>query len=94
MQELKMGVASAEEETQAVMKVYSKEDYSVVNRFESKWVLCEGYMINDVWYNSLGDMFWFDVVIISTYANLLPFKSKLLNMWNCLSPSLINNQSG
>lgn len=36
MQELKMGVASAEEETQAVMKVYSKEDYSVVNRFESK----------------------------------------------------------
>lgn len=31
-----MGVASAEEETQAVMKVYSKEDYSVVNRFESK----------------------------------------------------------
>lgn len=39
MQELKMGVASAEEETQAVMKVYSKEDYSVVNRFESKCVL-------------------------------------------------------
>lgn len=36
MQELKMGVASAEEETQAVMKVFSKEDYSVVNRFESK----------------------------------------------------------
>ncbi|KAK7882381.1 hypothetical protein WMY93_028555 [Mugilogobius chulae] len=35
MQELKMGIASAEEETQAVMKVYSKEDYSVVNRFES-----------------------------------------------------------
>ncbi|XP_051563854.1 E3 ubiquitin-protein ligase MYCBP2 isoform X5 [Myxocyprinus asiaticus] len=35
MQELKMGVANAEEETQAVMKVYSKEDYSVVNRFES-----------------------------------------------------------
>ncbi|XP_064883646.1 E3 ubiquitin-protein ligase MYCBP2 isoform X5 [Oncorhynchus nerka] len=35
MQELKMGVASIEEETQAVMKVYSKEDYSVVNRFES-----------------------------------------------------------
>lgn len=32
-----MGVASAEEETQAVMKVYSKEDYSVVNRFESEW---------------------------------------------------------
>lgn len=31
-----MGVTSAEEETQAVMKVYSKEDYSVVNRFESK----------------------------------------------------------
>lgn len=49
MQELKMGVASAEEETQAVMKVYSKEDYSVVNRFESKWVLCAGYMLNDVW---------------------------------------------
>lgn len=49
MQELKMGVASAEEETQAVMKVYSKEDYSVVNRFESKWVLCTGYMVNDVW---------------------------------------------
>lgn len=39
MQELKMGVASAEEETQAVMKVYSKEDYSVVNRFESKCLL-------------------------------------------------------
>lgn len=37
MQELKMGVASAEEETQAVMKVYSKEDYSVVNRFESEF---------------------------------------------------------
>lgn len=36
MQELKMGVANAEEETQAVMKVFSKEDYSVVNRFESK----------------------------------------------------------
>uniref|UniRef100_A0A4W5M9H3 RCR-type E3 ubiquitin transferase n=1 Tax=Hucho hucho TaxID=62062 RepID=A0A4W5M9H3_9TELE len=35
MQELKMGVASTEEETQTVMKVYSKEDYSVVNRFES-----------------------------------------------------------
>ncbi|XP_031649241.1 E3 ubiquitin-protein ligase MYCBP2 isoform X10 [Oncorhynchus kisutch] len=35
MQELKMGVTSTEEETQAVMKVYSKEDYSVVNRFES-----------------------------------------------------------
>lgn len=39
MQELKMGVASAEEETQAVMKVYSKEDYSVVNRFESEYRL-------------------------------------------------------
>lgn len=49
MQELKMGVASAEEETQAVMKVYSKEDYSVVNRFESKWVLFTGYILNDVW---------------------------------------------
>ncbi|XP_036396029.1 E3 ubiquitin-protein ligase MYCBP2 isoform X8 [Megalops cyprinoides] len=35
MQDLKMGVASTEEETQAVLKVYSKEDYSVVNRFES-----------------------------------------------------------
>ncbi|XP_045068074.1 E3 ubiquitin-protein ligase MYCBP2-like isoform X1 [Coregonus clupeaformis] len=35
MQELKMCVASTEEETQAVMKVYSKEEYSVVNRFES-----------------------------------------------------------
>ncbi|XP_043928839.1 E3 ubiquitin-protein ligase MYCBP2 [Protopterus annectens] len=35
MQELKMGVTSTEEETQAVTKVYSKEDYSVVNRFES-----------------------------------------------------------
>lgn len=34
-----MGVTSAEEETQAVMKVYSKEDYSVVNRFESKMEL-------------------------------------------------------
>ena len=31
-----MGVASTEEETQAVMKVYPKEDYSVVNRFESE----------------------------------------------------------
>lgn len=38
MQDLKMGVASTEEETQAVMKVYSKEDYSVVNRFESMYV--------------------------------------------------------
>ena len=36
MQELKIGVACSEEETQSVMKVYSKEDYSVVNRFESK----------------------------------------------------------
>lgn len=44
MQELKMGVASAEEETQAVMKVYSKEDYSVVNRFESKWILSAGHI--------------------------------------------------
>ncbi|EDM02456.1 pam, highwire, rpm 1 (predicted) [Rattus norvegicus] len=35
MQDLKMGIASIEEETQAVMKVYSKEDYSIVNRFES-----------------------------------------------------------
>ncbi|KAG8452232.1 hypothetical protein GDO86_004144 [Hymenochirus boettgeri] len=35
MQDLKMGVSSTEEETQSVMKVYSKEDYSVVNRFES-----------------------------------------------------------
>ncbi|XP_077200064.1 E3 ubiquitin-protein ligase MYCBP2 isoform X19 [Paroedura picta] len=35
MQDLKMGVANTEEETQAVMKVYSKEDYSIVNRFES-----------------------------------------------------------
>ncbi|XP_062389671.1 E3 ubiquitin-protein ligase MYCBP2 isoform X1 [Sardina pilchardus] len=35
MQELKVGVACSEEETQSVMKVYSKEDYSVVNRFES-----------------------------------------------------------
>lgn len=47
MQELKMGVASAEEETQAVMKVYSKEDYSVVNRFESKWVLSAAYILSD-----------------------------------------------
>lgn len=38
MQDLKMGVASTEEETQAVMKVYSKEDYSVVNRFESMYI--------------------------------------------------------
>lgn len=37
MQDLKMGVANTEEETQAVMKVYSKEDYSVVNRFESMY---------------------------------------------------------
>ncbi|XP_053161485.1 E3 ubiquitin-protein ligase MYCBP2 isoform X13 [Hemicordylus capensis] len=35
MQDLKMGVSNTEEETQAVMKVYSKEDYSIVNRFES-----------------------------------------------------------
>ena len=56
MQELKMGVASAEEETQAVMKVYSKEDYSVVNRFESKWLLTE-YMTSDAWYSILGDAF-------------------------------------
>ncbi|XP_041440248.1 E3 ubiquitin-protein ligase MYCBP2 isoform X6 [Xenopus laevis] len=35
MQDLKMGVSSIEEETQSVMRVYSKEDYSVVNRFES-----------------------------------------------------------
>eukprot|EP00062_Callorhinchus_milii_P006572 gi/632947251/ref/XP_007888958.1/ PREDICTED: E3 ubiquitin-protein ligase MYCBP2 isoform X6 [Callorhinchus milii] len=35
MQDLKMGVTNTEEETQAVTKVYSKEDYSVVNRFES-----------------------------------------------------------
>lgn len=42
-----MGVASAEEETQAVMKVYSKEDYSVVNRFESKWPLSAGCLLND-----------------------------------------------
>ena len=48
MQELKMGVASAEEETQAVMKVYSKEDYSVVNRFESKWAHYTEFMANDV----------------------------------------------
>lgn len=39
MQDLKMGVANTEEETQAVMKVYSKEDYSVVNRFESMYTL-------------------------------------------------------
>lgn len=39
MQDLKMGVANTEEETQAVMKVYSKEDYSVVNRFESMYIL-------------------------------------------------------
>lgn len=47
MQELKMGVASAEEETQAVMKVYSKEDYSVVNRFESMSPLCTEYSLPD-----------------------------------------------
>lgn len=41
MQDLKMGVASTEEETQAVMKVYSKEDYSVVNRFESMYIYVE-----------------------------------------------------
>jgi len=34
-----MGVANTEEETQAVMKVYSKEDYSVVNRFESMYTV-------------------------------------------------------
>lgn len=37
-----MGVANTEEETQAVMKVYSKEDYSIVNRFESIY-LCIKY---------------------------------------------------
>ena len=41
MQDLKMGVSSTEEETQAVMKVYSKEDYSVVNRFESVYIYVE-----------------------------------------------------
>lgn len=46
MQELKMGVPSAEEETQAVMKVYSKEDYSVVNRFESEWTVRENILSN------------------------------------------------
>uniref|UniRef100_A0A8C6XH78 RCR-type E3 ubiquitin transferase n=1 Tax=Naja naja TaxID=35670 RepID=A0A8C6XH78_NAJNA len=35
MQDLKMGVMNTEEESHAVMKVYSKEDYSIVNRFES-----------------------------------------------------------
>lgn len=38
MQDLKMGVTNTEEETQAVMKVYSKEDYSIVNRFESVYL--------------------------------------------------------
>lgn len=51
-----MGVASAEEETQAVMKVYSKEDYNVVNRFESKWLLCINYMINCVCFNIRGHL--------------------------------------
>lgn len=41
-----MGVASAEEETQAVMKVYSKEDYSVVNRFESEWTYYTELTVN------------------------------------------------
>ncbi|KAM3837237.1 E3 ubiquitin-protein ligase MYCBP2 [Vipera latastei] len=35
MQDLKMGVMNTEEESHAVLKVYSKEDYSIVNRFES-----------------------------------------------------------
>ncbi|KAM6446158.1 E3 ubiquitin-protein ligase MYCBP2 isoform 3-T4 [Liasis olivaceus] len=35
MQDLKMGVMNTEEESHAVMKVYAKEDYSIVNRFES-----------------------------------------------------------
>ncbi|XP_032082572.1 E3 ubiquitin-protein ligase MYCBP2 isoform X2 [Thamnophis elegans] len=35
MQDLKMGVMNTEEESHAVMKVYSKEDYNIVNRFES-----------------------------------------------------------
>lgn len=39
MQDLKMGVSSTEEETQSVLKVYSKEDYSVVNRFESMMLM-------------------------------------------------------
>lgn len=34
-----MGVSSTEEETQSVLKVYSKEDYSVVNRFESMMLM-------------------------------------------------------
>ncbi|KPP60387.1 hypothetical protein Z043_121621, partial [Scleropages formosus] len=34
-QELKAGISRPEEETQALVKVYSKEDYSMVNRFES-----------------------------------------------------------
>lgn len=42
MQDLKMGVTNTEEEIQAVTKVYSKEDYSVVNRFESRFT----YIIN------------------------------------------------
>jgi len=40
-----MGIANTEEETQAVMKVYSKEDYSVVNRFESMYAIAF-YSIN------------------------------------------------
>lgn len=95
MQELKMGVASTEEETQAVMKVYSKEDYSVVNRFESKWVLCTGYMINDVQYHTLRD----------TYGMIWLYQAKLgsLIMWNIniqfrleiwFRSSLVKNLSG
>lgn len=45
MQDLKMGIANTEEETQAVMKVFSKEDYSVVNRFESMYAIAF-YSIN------------------------------------------------
>ncbi|XP_032812561.2 E3 ubiquitin-protein ligase MYCBP2 isoform X3 [Petromyzon marinus] len=35
MQDLKLGISSAEEETPAVAKLYTKDDYNVVNRFES-----------------------------------------------------------
>lgn len=65
MQELKMGVASAEEETQAVMKVYSKEDYSVVNRFESEFIQNHLYI-----YSCYISKYYFRLLkyIFSTYS--------------------------
>ena len=35
--QLQLSVLEEEKEKQTTTKVYTKEDYSVVNRFESKW---------------------------------------------------------